>query len=239
MPRRSERRQNRFCKAFGDASSHEAGASHLALAPARFVSRQVIFCARRRSPCANKRPPPAFCLAHLLKPAAELPRRPPRRCRARPLGRFWIAALFPATNAHLAYWLARAGAAAVTPTHIVTGQRIPRPSSGRAAPGRAASASRPARSTPRANASIADQNIVKHERAAGRVGRGAAQRDGVAPRRGARVDRRAVRLRRRVLTAASRRRGCALPTASRSADSSSSTRRAQPACPALRVTAST
>ena len=92
--------------------------------------------------------------------------------------------------------------------------------------GRAASASRPACSTPRRTTCRSPTRTSKrHERAAGRVGRGAAQRDGVAPRRGVRVDRRAVRrLRRREPHRGHRDGAAARSTASRSADSSSSTR---------------
>ena len=90
------------------------------------------FCGQPSSPCANKRPRTAV-LPRALRAAgggAAVRRpRPPPPLRAPSSAAFWIAALFLATNAHLAYWLSRAPPPpppAPLPAVVVTGQRIPR-----------------------------------------------------------------------------------------------------------------
>ena len=101
-----------------------------------------------------------------LQPAAERPSVDrTAAARAPSSAAFWIAALFLATNAHLAYWLSRAPPPpppAPLPAVVVTGQRIPRTffrtrGAGQSGVGIETGSFDAALY----NASIADQNIVK------------------------------------------------------------------------------
>ena len=258
LPRRSERRQTRFCKS-PSATPSSTGERNwwCSRSPERREARlasatSCVSRARRSRHAQTSVHRPRLCLAHSAAAgggaAVRRPRLRLRRCARSVLGRVLDCGVLPGDER--------------APRVLALSRAPPPPTASTAARGRRHGPAHPAHLLPdarrRAERRRHRDRLVRrravqrvdrrpehrqvHERAAGRVGRGAAQRDGAAPRRGARVDRRAVRrLRRRERSPrASRRRGCgASSTASRSADSSSSIRLLRPACPALRATAST